>query len=115
MGRIIKVLKALRPKKSCRIAFFASATAHISALFPLSLALLAAGGVPILPAAVALGALSSINGCLTQYGIGSGPVMFGAGYVTQAEWWRAGFIMSLVYLLIWMTIGPLWWKVLGLV
>ena len=31
--------------------FFASATAHISALFPLSLALLAGGGVPVLPAA----------------------------------------------------------------
>ena len=93
--------------------FFASATAHISALFPLSLALLVGGGVPALPAAIGLGALSSINGCLTQYGIGSGPVMFGAGYVTQAEWWKAGFIMSVIYLFVWVTIGPLWWVALG--
>jgi DASS family divalent anion:Na+ symporter len=93
--------------------FFASATAHISALFPLSLALLIGGGVPAFPAAIGLGVLSNINGCLTQYGIGSGPVMFGAGYVTQAEWWRAGFIMSLIYLVIWTTIGPLWWLALG--
>ena len=93
--------------------FFASATAHISALFPLSLALMVAGGIPAFTAAVALGALSNLNGCLTQYGIGSGPVMFGAGYVTQAEWWRAGFVMSLVYLAVWLTIGPLWWMVLG--
>ena len=89
--------------------FFASATAHISALFPLSLALLIGGGVPALPAAIGLGALSSINGCLTQYGIGSGPVMFGAGYVTQAEWWKAGLIMSVIYLFVWVIIGPLWW------
>jgi DASS family divalent anion:Na+ symporter len=93
--------------------FFASATAHISALFPLSLALLIGGGVPPFAGAVALGALSSINGCLTQYGIGSGPVMFGAGYVTQPEWWRAGFLMSLVYLVVWLFIGPLWWMLLG--
>ncbi len=93
--------------------FFASATAHISALFPLGLALMIGGGVPALPAAIGLGVMSNINGCLTQYGIGSGPVMFGAGYVTQAEWWKAGWIMSIFYLLVWMIIGPLWWMVLG--
>ena len=60
--------------------FFASATAHISALFPLSLALLIGAGVPAFPSAIGLGVMSNINGCLTQYGIGSGPVMYGAGY-----------------------------------
>jgi DASS family divalent anion:Na+ symporter len=93
--------------------FFASATAHISALFPLCLALMTAAGIPPFTGAIALGVLSNINGCLTQYGIGSGPVMYGAGYVTQGEWWKAGFIMSVVYLAIWLTIGPLWWMVLG--
>jgi DASS family divalent anion:Na+ symporter len=93
--------------------FFASATAHISALFPLSLALMTASGIPPFTGAVALGVLSNVNGCLTQYGIGSGPVMFGAGYVTQRQWWRAGFLMSLAYLAIWLVIGPLWWMVLG--
>jgi DASS family divalent anion:Na+ symporter len=95
--------------------FFASATAHISALLPISLALLIAGGVPAFPAAIALGVLSNLNGALTQYGIGSGPVMFGAGYVTQGEWWRVGFIMSVIYLVVWLTVGPLWWRVLGYV
>lgn len=93
--------------------FFASATAHISALFPLSMALMVAAGVPPFIAAVALGILSNVNGCLTQYGIGSGPVMFGAGYVTQGEWWKAGFLMSLFYMVAWLVVGPLWWKVLG--
>jgi DASS family divalent anion:Na+ symporter len=93
--------------------FFASATAHVSALYPLSLALLITAGVPPFAGAIALGALSNICGCLTQYAIGSGPVMFGAGYVTQGEWWRIGFIMSVIYLAIWPVIGPLWWMLLG--
>jgi len=93
--------------------FFASATAHISALFPLSLALMIAAGIPPFVGAIALGVLSNVNGCLTQYAIGSGPVMFGAGYVTQGEWWRVGFIMSVIYLFVWLVIGPLWWLLLG--
>ena len=95
--------------------FFASATAHVSALFPLSLALLVGGGVPGFAGAIGLGALSSMCGCLTQYGIGSGPVMYGAGYVTQGEWWKAGFIMSLVYLAVWLVVAPLYWLALGYV
>ena len=94
--------------------FFASAAAHISALFPVALALIVAAGFPALPAAIALGALSNVMGCLTQYAIGSAPVMFGAGYVSQAEWWKAGFMMSLIYLGIWLTVGPVWWSVIGL-
>jgi len=93
--------------------FFASATAHISALFPLSLTLMTAAGIPPFTGAVALGVLSSINGCLTQYGIGSGPVMYGAGYVTQGQWWKAGFLMSLIYMAVWLVVGPLWWQFLG--
>jgi divalent anion:Na+ symporter, DASS family len=93
--------------------FFASATAHISALLPVSLALMIAAGVPAFPAAIALGCLSNVCGCLTQYAIGSAPVMFGAGYVSQGEWWRVGFIMSVVYLAVFLTVGPLWWKLIG--
>lgn len=93
---------------------FASATAHISALFPVSLTLLIGAGLAPFPAAMLLAIMSNLYGCLTQYAIGSGPVMFGAGYVTQGEWWRTGFFMSLIYLAIWFTIGPLWWAVLGL-
>ena len=37
----------------------------------------------------------------------------GAGYVTQGEWWKAGFLMSLIYMVVWLVIGPLWWQLLG--
>lgn len=52
---------------------------------------------------------------LFMSGLGSGPVMYGAGYVTQGEWWSAGFIMSIPYLAVWIIVGPLWWMPLGYV
>ena len=93
--------------------FFASATAYQRAVSLVARAADRRRRTPAFPAAIGLGVTSNINGCLTQYGIGSGPVMFGAGYVTQAEWWKPGFIMSVIYLVIWTTIGPLWWLALG--
>ena len=93
--------------------FFASATAHIGALYAASLAILIASGVNPFTAAITLACLSNIFGCLTQYAIGSAPVLFGAGYHNQQEWWRTGFIMSVIYLAVWMTIGPLWWRIIG--
>lgn len=51
---------------------------------------------------------------ITHYGGAPAPIIFGAGYVTQNEWWRLGFITTLVNLCIWTFIGGAWWKILGL-
>lgn len=51
---------------------------------------------------------------LTHYGNGCGPVYFGAGYVSQGEWWRNGFVICTMNVVIWLTIGMAWWKVIGL-
>jgi DASS family divalent anion:Na+ symporter len=40
-------------------------------------------------------------------------VLFSQNYVTFADWWRVGLIVSSVNLLIWLTIGFAWWKFLG--
>ena len=65
-------------------------------------------------AALALAYFSSLDAAMTHYGTGSAPILFGAGYVRQGEWWRLGLIVSLVNLVIWLGIGPLWWKVVGI-
>ena len=65
-------------------------------------------------AALALAYFSNLNAAMTHYGTGSAPVFFGAGYVRQGEWWRLGFLISLVNLTIWLGIGPLWWKLVGI-
>jgi divalent anion:Na+ symporter, DASS family len=93
---------------------FASATAHVTAMFPAFLIVAIAVGAPPLLAALSLAFFSNLNAALTHYGTGSAVVLFGAGYVSQARWWRIGFVLSLVHLLIWMGVGFGWWKLLGL-
>ncbi len=93
---------------------FASMTGHVTALYPAFLAAILAAGVPPMMGALALAYFSNLNAAMTHYGTGSAPVFFGAGYVRQAEWWRLGLIISLVNLAIWLGVGPLWWKVVGI-
>lgn len=93
---------------------FASMTGHITALYPGFLAAALTGGVPPLLAALALAYFSNLNACLTHYGTGSAPVYFGAGYVRQGEWWRIGFFISVLNLIIWMGVGIWWWRLIGL-
>lgn len=50
---------------------------------------------------------------LTHYGTGTAPIIFGSGYTTLAEWWKTGFVVSVVNLAIWFYIGGLWWRLLG--
>jgi divalent anion:Na+ symporter, DASS family len=93
---------------------FASMTAHVTALYPGFLTAAIATGAPGLMAALPLAFFSNLNAGLTHYGTGSAPVYFGAGYVSQGTWWRLGFIISLVNLVLWLGIGPLWWKLIGM-
>ena len=93
---------------------FASLVAHVTAMFPAFFATALALGAPPLVAAVAFGVFSNLNAALTHYGTGPAPIVFGGGYVSQSAWWRIGFVLSIAHLAIWLPIGFLWWKVLGL-
>jgi DASS family divalent anion:Na+ symporter len=93
---------------------FASVTAHISAMYAAFLAISVGAGAPPLLAALAFAFLSNVMIPLTHYSGAAGPILFGAGYVTQAEWWRLGFILTTVNVIVWLGIGGAWWKVLGL-
>lgn len=93
---------------------FASGAAHVGAMYTAFLSVAINCGTPALPAALALGQLSNMMGCLTSYGIGSAPPYFGAGYVPQNKWYIYGFVCSLVYLGAWLVLGGAWWKVVGL-
>lgn len=93
--------------------FFASMTAHISAMYATFLVVAINAGSPAMYIALFLGVASSLSAGLTHYGTGSAPVYFGTNYVTISEWWKIGFIVSLINLLVWGFIGGIWWKVLG--
>lgn len=93
---------------------FASVTARISAMYAAFIAVAAACGVPGLLVALAFGCFANLPISLTHYGNGCGPVYFGAGYVSQTEWWRNGFIICTMNVVIWFTVGMVWWKIIGL-
>lgn len=94
--------------------FFASLTAHISAMYPAFIAVAIAAGAPPMLTVLCMAFSANICLALTHYSGAPAPILFGAGYVDQRTWWKLGFICSLVLLVIWIGIGSMWWKVLAL-
>jgi DASS family divalent anion:Na+ symporter len=94
--------------------FFAGLSTHIVALYTV-LSLVAIGaGAPRYLVVLSMTFISGLVAGLTHYSTGVAPIFFGAGYVDQHTWWKLGFIMSVINLVIWVGIGGVWWKVLGL-
>ncbi|MBO1518621.1 anion permease [Oceanisphaera pacifica] len=93
--------------------FFASTTAHITAMMGAFLVVGLSLGAPPMPFVLMMAASSSIMMTLTHYATGTSPVIFNSGYVTLGEWWKVGFVMSVVNLTIWVIVGGAWWKLLG--
>ena len=94
--------------------FFASNTAHVSAMYAPFLALALAVGTPPLLAALLLGFFSNLFASLTHYGTAAAPILFGSGNVDIGTWWRLGLLISAVNIAIWVGAGSLWWRLLGL-
>ncbi len=94
--------------------FFASSVAHIGAMFAPLLIVSIALGTPAELAVLTLGFFSNLYAGLTHYGSGPAPILYGTGYVSVTTWWKVGFLISLVNIGIWLLVGGLWWKILGL-
>lgn len=92
---------------------FASATAHVAAMYAALLGVGVSLGVPGMLLAMMLGFMGSIYGVLTHYGHGPAPVFFGSGYVDLKSWWLHGLEIGVVLLIIYMGVGGLWMKVIG--
>ena len=93
---------------------FASLSAHVTAMYGAFLAVAVSAGAPPFLAAFGLAALSNLMAGLTHYATGSAPLYYGAGYIQQKDWWNIGFCCSVINFIIWIGIGSMWWKVLGL-
>lgn len=93
--------------------FFASAMAHISAMYLAFLAVAISVGAPPLFAALVLGYTSNLSMGLTQYSGGPGPALFGSGYNSTGQWWGVSFVVSIVSILIWLLLGGAWMKAIG--
>ena len=93
--------------------FFASTTAHVTAMFAAFFAAGVALGAPPLLLGLLLSFSSSLNMSLTHYATGTAPIVFGSGYTTLNEWWIAGLVMSIVNIVIMVVVGAVWWQMLG--
>ena len=93
---------------------FASLSAHVTAMYAAFLAVAVAAGAPPFLAAMGLGVISALFGGLTHYATGPAPIYFGSGYVSQGTWWKIGFVMSVINLIVFIGFGAVWWKVVGL-
>lgn len=93
--------------------FFASLTAHVTAMYPAFLGVALASGAPPLYAALMLAYVTNICGSTTHFASGPAAVLFGEDYITQNEWWKICFIMGLLYLFIWLVIGTGWLGLIG--
>lgn len=94
--------------------FFAGTSSHVTAMYAAFLAVAISAGAPPYYAALFLGFASVLCTGLTHYAMGPSPVLFGPGYVTQAEWWKLGAVFALFNGVVWFGIGPFWWKLIGL-
>jgi divalent anion:Na+ symporter, DASS family len=92
---------------------FASITGHIVAMYVAFASLAIAAGSPPVLTVFLLGYASTLGMPLTHYAAGMAPIYFGAGYIEQGTWWRIGFMVSVVNLVIWLGLGLVWWKALG--
>lgn len=93
---------------------FASITAHILAMYPAFLAVLAAKHAPVGLIVYAFACFTNLAAGLTNYGTTPSPMFFAHGYVPLRRWWKVGFVVSLANIAIWSTIGFTWWKLLGI-
>ena len=93
---------------------FASLVAHITAMYAAFASVAVSAGAPAYLVALAFAFMSNLCMSLTHYAAGPAPILFGSGYVDQGTWWKLGFYVSVINILIWIGIGSLWWKVLGL-
>jgi DASS family divalent anion:Na+ symporter len=93
---------------------FASNLAHVSAMYATFAGVAIGLGAPVGLTLMILAFFSSLFGALTQYSNGPAALLFGAGYVRITRWWQVGFIVSVANVVIWLGIGGVWWKIIGL-
>jgi DASS family divalent anion:Na+ symporter len=94
--------------------FFASNTAHVSAMYAGFLGASVAAGAPGILAALVLGYFSNLFSSMTHYGTSPAAILYGTGYVTMGAWWGYGLVVSIVNVFIWLVLGGMWWKAIGI-
>jgi L-tartrate/succinate antiporter len=80
--------------------FFASVTAHVTALVPIFMTVAVSLLTPeqVVPFTIILAGSLGVMGIITPYGTGPSPIWYGAGYISQGKWWALGAMFGALYL-----------------
>lgn len=80
--------------------FFASLTAHTTALLPIFIVIAAKLIAPeqLTTFMILLTSTIGLMGIITPYGTGPSPIWYGAGYISQGKWWALGAIFALIFM-----------------
>ena len=92
---------------------FSMLTGHIAAMAGAFFTIAIAAGSPPLLMIALFAYFSDLCGCTTNYSSGPVCIYYGLGYVKASHWYQTGFLVSLLHLGIWLSIGMGWWKILG--
>lgn len=93
--------------------FFASGTAHVTALLPLMIAVVSLmDGVNVFAFSLLVCGTQGIMGVITPYATGPSPIYYGSGYIQSSEYWRLGFVFGAIYFLVYIAIEYPWLKYL---
>jgi L-tartrate/succinate antiporter len=89
--------------------FFASGTAHITALFPAFFAIaVTIPGVSPVTWGLLLAYTVGLTPMMTPYSSGPSPIYYGSGYIKPRDFWLYGTIFSLIFLGTYLIIGIPW-------
>ncbi|KAJ2769671.1 hypothetical protein IWQ56_002459 [Coemansia nantahalensis] len=92
---------------------FSSITSHVVAFAG---PLFAAGrvlGCPPHLLTITIALFSSLGGVLTPFSTGSVAIYASQGYVSQPRWFLFGLLLAVLILAVVLTVGMVWWKLLG--
>lgn len=94
--------------------FFASTIAYVVTFVPVIFTIGNVLDLPAIPLLLLVAASAEIASLQTHYGNAVGPLLFGAGYVSQKKWWTIGHIIAYYSMVVYFIVGLAWWKVIGL-
>lgn len=95
--------------------FFASITAHTTALLPVFLGVaIDIPGVSPMGWALLLSYPLGLLGILTTYTSGQAALYYGSGFITRREFWLLGFICGLFFFFVYIVIIVPWLRFLGI-
>jgi L-tartrate/succinate antiporter len=90
--------------------FFASLTAHTTALMPVLLATGAAAGLDIRLLGMVLAGSLGIMGILTPYGTGPSPVYYNSGYIEKKTFWIFGSVYGFIFFAVYAAFAMYWFE-----